>query len=119
MNIVAEKFVEEVLTMVRDTVMTKIQNKVEEEYREREKKERKKSNLVMYNIKESSAETAEERKREDEQQCQEIIAETQTEQVKIVNVLRMGKIEQGKNRPLLVKLETSYMKYIFSKMLRT
>ena len=102
------EIVDEVLGMVRDTVMKDIHTRVQEQYREREEKERKKNNLLMYNIKES---TGEQGKEEDEQQCEQLIAQTKTEQFKIVNVLRMGKVQQGKNRPLLVKLENSQMKY--------
>lgn len=112
------EIVDETLSMVRDTVMNEIQSKVEEKYqereekyREREEKERKKNNLVMYNLKESIAETAEERKKDDEQKCQHILAEAKTEQATVVNVIRMGKKQQGRTRPLLVKLENSNMKY--------
>ena len=66
-------------------------------------REQKKKNLVVYNLPESKKEEARERYLEDEEACR-IIFEEGIEQVEQKQLIRLGKREENKIRPVLVKL---------------
>ena len=77
-------------------------NAVIRELREMGKKEK---NFVLCNLPESSKEEAEERKKDDEKKVEEILKELKTEQIRPLNVIRVG--ESGRYpKKLLVKLRS-------------
>ena len=65
----------------------------------RENKKRK--NVVVYNLPESKSEEARERYRDDEEACRTIFEGIGVEQKQLI---RLGKREENKTRPVLVKL---------------
>ena len=76
----------------------RIYGKVEEMEREQKK------NLVVYNHPESKREKAGERYRDDEEVCIVIFEGIGVEQVEQKQLIRLGKREENKTTPVLVKL---------------
>ena len=71
---------------------------------EQMEREQKKKNVVVYNLPESKSEEARERYREDEEACRTIFEGIWVEQVEQKQIIRLGKREENKTRPVLVKL---------------
>ena len=71
---------------------------------EQMEREQKKKNVVVYNLPESKREEARERYREDEEACRTIFEGIGVEQVEQNQLIRLGKREENKTRPVLVKL---------------
>ena len=68
-------------------------------------REQNKKNLVVYNLPESKTEDARERYREDEKAYRKIFDEgLGMELVELEQLIRLGKREKNKVRPVLVKL---------------
>ena len=65
---------------------------------------KKKKNVVVYNLPESKREEARERYRDDEEACRTIFEGIGVEQVEQKQLIRLGKREENKTRPVLVKL---------------
>lgn len=95
---------EEIKDFIAQTVVDVIE--------ERENKQKRVKNLVIYNVRESSAENSvKEQKEEDQAVCMDIfVNELKVEDVEIVEAVRLGKKEENvrederKPRPLLVKI---------------
>lgn len=85
------------------------ENKKLEEFRnifEEMEKEKRKRNIVAFNLKESEKTEAHERYNDDEEICKELLGGALgRSNVRFSKLIRMGKKVEGKNRPLLVKLE--------------
>ena len=64
----------------------------------------KKKHVVVDNQPESKSEEARERYRDDEEACRTIFEGIGVEQVEQKRLIRLGKREENKNRPVLVKL---------------
>lgn len=80
--------------------MQEVMTKIEEMEREKRKK-----NVVLFNMVESEAENPQNRYREDEEKCLTMFAEElEIQDLKIEKLIRLGKKQEGRNRPLLVKL---------------
>lgn len=83
-----------------------IQIKIEEMERER-----RRMNIVIFNLKESQKQKGEERYTEDQQRCDQIFRqELGVQNVVIEKLIRIGKRENERNRPLLVKLDNEERK---------
>ena len=85
---------------------------VMEQIKEENEKEKKKENIIMYNVKESRKERPEERIKDDSDLVSDIIEHSlETTDYNIEQVIRLGKAENGRTRPLLVKLRTEKQKW--------
>ena len=72
---------------------------------ELEERNRRRNNLVLYNVPESTKEEAKERQSDDLVACCDLIeGSLKVTDFNIETTIRMGKSEDGKKRPLLVKL---------------
>ncbi|KAK3887867.1 hypothetical protein Pcinc_008017 [Petrolisthes cinctipes] len=82
-----------------------VTKRILEELAEREEKERRKNNVVVFNISESRKESNQEREREDRNLCMDLFREKlRVEDAEIEQIFRLGRREEGKTRPLTVKL---------------
>ena len=72
---------------------------------EQMEKVRRKKNLVVYNLPESEEEQARDRYKEDEIACRKIFEVMEMENNEQKQVIRLGKREEYKIRPVLVKLK--------------
>lgn len=79
------------------------------EYRERENR---KFNLILHNVPESQKEDVEERRDEDIESADEIMAEIGCSDIKIETAIRLGKVTEGKTRLLKVRLPSSTKKRV-------
>ena len=74
-------------------------------------RERRKRNVVIYSMQESTNPEAKERYKQDEEACTKIFSDIlEVQQIKILQVVRLGKKNSDRMRPLLVKLETESQK---------
>ena len=71
---------------------------------EQMEREQKKKKVVVYNLPESESEEARERYRDDEEACRTIFEGIGVQQVEQKQLIRLGKREENKTRPVLVKL---------------
>lgn len=92
-------------------IKVEVEERVTEVMREREEKEKKKNNLVIYNLEESDAEDKQEREREDQLKCVNLFTEIRCENIRVRETVRLGKMTEGRKRPLLLKLENENSKY--------
>ena len=113
-------------TPTHDKVKEYIDEGIEEHFQEYEDRQRRKNNIVMYNIPESDKQNAEERQKEDEDFCKDLIEsslEVDNTAVKIQKVVRLGREpKQGRTRPTLLVLENESQKITLlknSRKLRT
>ncbi len=73
---------------------------------------KKKTNLVIYNLPEPQGDDEKVREGEDNSLCQDIFANSlNIEEVGIEKVIRLGKREEGRKRPLLVKMNSETEKW--------
>ncbi|KAK7075231.1 hypothetical protein SK128_013118 [Halocaridina rubra] len=76
-----------------------------EELQEKEDRERRSNNVIMFNVPESNKDDSKERVHEDTEICSEVLKESlKVEEVEIEKVYRLGRRQEGKIRPLTVKL---------------
>lgn len=121
MNVLEDKIlgmkadiVKEVKQCLTHDMLETVKNRVIEELKEKDDKETRKRNIVMYGVEESSAETPEEREREDTNVCCDIIENAVgVKDFRILSTKRLGK--KGENdsrvRPVLLELSESKMKW--------
>ena len=68
-------------------------------------KERKKKNIMIFNLRESKKEAAKDRYMEDEENCKKIFTEElEVQNIHIEKVIRIGRADPNKVRPLMVKM---------------
>ena len=72
---------------------------------EQMEKVQRKENVVVYNLPESEEEQAKDRYKEDEAACRKIFEVMEMENVEQKQLIRLGKREEYKIRPVLVKLK--------------
>ena len=85
----------------------KVEKKVAEMFEEQLEKEKRKLNIIMVNLPESKAESAEERKKEDLIEAKKIVQKVTDEKIaeEVTNPIRLGKVNIGRDkRPRLVRL---------------
>ncbi|KAK7074186.1 hypothetical protein SK128_020618 [Halocaridina rubra] len=76
-----------------------------EELHEKEDRERRSNNVMMFNVPESNKDDSKERVYEDTEICSEVLNERlKVEEVEIEQVYCLGRRQEGKMRPLTVKL---------------
>ena len=75
--------------------------------------ERRKNNLILFNVNESRKETQTAKNEDDEAECRRIFVEVGVEDCTVEHMFRLGRpSDNGKHRPLLVKLSTEKEKWI-------
>ena len=82
-----------------------------------EETEKKKDNLILYNVPESKSQDPKQRVEDDLDICEDIIyRELQIDNVNIFKIIRLGKKDENKMRPLLIKVtDTKEKWYILGK----
>lgn len=99
----------------KESEMTIAQHAVEkvlEVIEEREEKEKKKNNIVVFNLAESIKETVTERKEEDKIRLDTVIqGSLKIEDYEIEDIYRVGRPDQNKPRPTIVKLKEGRAKW--------
>ena len=112
-KVVDEKFIyltEDICKVQQNVQETKNKMKEsEDKIKESEDKQRRRSNVIVYNVEESTAEDGKERSEEDKGFCQDLMTEVLKvgyEEGDITKVIRLGKKEGGKRRPLLVNFKS-------------
>ncbi|KAK3892679.1 hypothetical protein Pcinc_003472 [Petrolisthes cinctipes] len=86
-------------------LVSTVTKRILEELAEREEKERRKNNVVVFNITESRKESNQEGEREDRNLCMDLFREKlRVEDAEIEQIFRLERREEGKIRPLTVKL---------------
>lgn len=107
---------EDRLKKLEDTkeIMTNIKEQIMEDMKEEEDRRKRKNNLILYRVKEES--TEEETTRKDMETCNKVFSEVlEVRNAEVVEMKRLGRQTQGKDRPLLVKLSQSDTKYAILK----
>ena len=114
---VLESRIEDIKQEVKEEIKAEVGEAIEkvlEEFKEHEDKKSRKSNLVIYNVLESSKIRNEDREQDDVSVCHRIFRDGVKEKdYTIIKAIRIGKKAQGSNimRPLLVKLATARDKW--------
>lgn len=109
---VTEDVANAVLRKMKREITTDMTKKMTGRIEEIEEIQRREKNLVIYNIPESSQEQTEERVHEDVNKCKKLIQDDlQVGGVSFTKVIRIGKKEQGRNRPILLKMENKEDKW--------
>ena len=88
-----------------------VQQKNIQERKSEEEKERKKNNLVIYNVTESGQNEVGKRIEDDIMICEEILSELEVGNVFIEKVVRLGKNDNSKIRPVLMRLRNEKEKW--------
>ena len=107
---------EERLKKLEDTKETiaQIKDHIMEEMKEEEDRRKRKNNLILHRVKEETTEG--ETARNDVEICNKVFSEVlEVRDVEVMEVKRLGRPNQGKDRPLLVKLSQSETKYAILK----
>lgn len=92
--------------------MEKLLDKSERQREEKEDRERRRKNLIVFNMPESDKQLGKDREKEDVERCDLVFNNIlQVEGCKIEKVFRLGKKQEGKIRPTLVKLEEEHSKW--------
>ena len=111
---VAAKHVNESLGVVAEEVRD-IGKRIEETKKariEEEDKEARRNNIILYRVPESEAETAAERSEEDKKFCEKLMTGLEIGAVPedIKKVIRLGRRDQDRPRPILVELTNRHIK---------
>lgn len=92
--------------------MEKLLEESEKQREEKEDRERRRRNVIVFNVPESTQEQGKDREEEDKGMCDQVFGDTlRVEGYRIEKVVRLGKREEGKTRPTLVKLEDEVSKW--------
>lgn len=92
----------------KEEIVNEVMRKFEEVRKEEADKERRKNNIVIYNVPESENDSA----INDTQQCDRLIRnKLKLEDYEVVDVVRLGRREENKIRPMLVKLGNHHQKW--------
>ena len=98
------EFINEGLEEIWKETEIRMFEKIDARIEQMEKVQRKK-NVVVYNLPESEEEQARDRYKEDEVACRKIFEAMEMENVEQKQLIRLGKREEYKIRPVLVKLK--------------
>ena len=101
-----------VINTTRNGVITNKNNNTQSEEDDRIKRER---NLMVFWVKESEKLDAKERENDDMIFCTNLIKEGVKAEVEICKAIRIGKREENKVRPILLKLSNKFEKYLVLK----
>ena len=109
---IVRKNLEPELKAMNDKVK-KVQEKMENRAEEEKSRERKKNNIIIHRMEESKAKTEEDKYRDDKKSIQSLINDVlkvPSEDKEIKKVIRLGKIKEGGERPLLVEFREGTLK---------
>ena len=100
-----ELFKEELKEETVKCTMERVSQEMEKHLEEMEERSKRKNNIVLYNVPESTKEDSKERQTDDLVKCCDLFeGSLKVSDIRIEGVIRMGKKENGRKRPLLVKL---------------
>ena len=103
-------------TSYSQALKSEVKETVQEELKERKDRDSRKNNIVIYNLKESTADTDQDKKEEDLNMCKDILKEIKTDdKVTINNILRLGTETGGRVRPMLITLTNENEKWVVLK----
>lgn len=79
---------------------------------EKEEREKRRNNLIIFNLPESNKSEGKERIKEDADRCEFIFGGVlQVEEYNFDKIIRLGKKQEGKTRPTLVRMEDEHSKW--------
>ena len=95
------------LREVESKIEEVVERKVKDYMEESEEKEKRKLNIIICNLPESSAETPEERKNEDQERVRDLVGKiSDVQRNEVNNPVRLGKIQIGSHaKPRLLRME--------------
>ena len=100
-----ELFKEELKEETVKCTMERVSHEMNKHMEELEERNKRKNNVVLYNVPESTKEDPKERQSDDMVRCCDLFeGSLRVMDVKMESTVRMGKKEEGRKRPLLVKL---------------
>ena len=101
-----ELFKEELKEETVKCTLERVSVEIGKHFEEMEERNKRKNNVVLYNVPESQSEGPQERQTDDMVQCCDVFEGSLKVNVSIESVVRLGKKEEGRKRPLLVKLSS-------------
>lgn len=109
---ILEEAVAKVKTEVGEDLVKRTAKYVMEQMKEDNERDKKKENIIMYNVEESKMENIDERIKEDAKRVCDIYDNSlEVREYTIEKIIRLGKREDGRNRPLLIKLRNEREKW--------